>query len=94
MLISLNGEKTKGFFLDKEKNLKIPMDFVFNRAIPKEERILFAAFVKHELLNQRKGINDDELANILEKLEFKMNQDLLILLDWLQKRKYIVIQGF
>lgn len=94
MMICLNEAKTKGFTLGKDNVLTIPIDFMYNKAIPHTVKKFYSAMVKISIKRGSLQVNENELAYIVEKIEMKINQDLLYILGWLEGHKYITIEGF
>lgn len=92
MEIRLNGQKTKGFYLDKSNDIKIPFNFLFWRGIHRHYKAFFAALVKMSLLKKTLSLNENDLAKVLEGVGVRMNQDLLKMLSWFEKRDFLKVE--
>lgn len=94
MVIYLNKDKANGFYLDNENDLKIPPDFLFNKAISKEYRAFFSVLVKNGLIKKSFELDENDLAEILDKVGVRMNQDLLSIMAWLEQHKFLKVENF
>lgn len=94
MLICLSKEKVKGFYLDDNNELKIPFEFLYNKAISREYRAFFSALVKGGLLKRDLNLDENDLAEILDKVGVRMNQDLLSIVGWLEDHKFLKVENF
>lgn len=95
MVIRLNEQKMKGFYIDSKQNdIKIPYDFLENKAIPDEHKALFSLLTKYGIEKESNEIDEDDLASILDEVGVKLNQDLLMTLGWLEDRRYLKVENF